>query len=416
MKALLKTSVLCIAVITGVGCTGSQNRKPLSIDVASLSKTNESPEEKAEALALAGEQLMVGGAFMYADRTLDVALAIDKDNARANFYKKLVAPAMRMKGIFTRVRPLLTETARQQLDDGLKQSPNGALKSFLTEGSEDLRSEREVQALMDGFIQDLNSLRLFLKTTKSQELVLNLPSEYQSGRMQEIYNHCQWSEPSPQVYESTCDLSDAFTFSMNRADKEALQQMISGYQVYLSIANAYSLDGMIALSKIDDATKTPSFVQNYLKSNPHWGVLRHSELLSSIVTMGNDAVTGVRWAQANQKSLCPAGEEKYRSRKGNLFEQGICIANTEKTTQILAMASQVLAGGIVKMPTSNSNETVDVRPAQILAAPIRDLKAQLPVVTDECGRLVSMPDRTIGGLLPNGDAQKLFPSNCGAAQ
>jgi hypothetical protein len=414
----IKASLLCAAVLGIVGCTPSHDKKPLQIDVASLYKTNETPAQKAEHLALAGEQLMNGGAFMFADKTLDVALAIDSSNPRATFYKRLLAPVMRFKGIMTRVRPMLSQPERDNLQKGIDESPDSALKTFITDGAEDIRSEKDAQVLLDGFIQDLNAFRAYLKTTKAQELVLNLPTALQEQRLSEIWRKCQWSETSPQVYQSTCDMRDAFTFKLNRADKEALQQSVAGYQVYLSIANAYSMDGMIALGEIDGATKNqPDFIQNYLKSNPQWGLLRHPELLSSIVTMGNDAITGIRWAQANQSTLCPAGRDEFRSRKGNLFENGICVKTSNEIGRILVIAHSALNGEILNVGLNDgSNETIAVRPAQLLTSPIRDLKAQLPIVTDECGGLVSMPDKSVGGVLPNGDAHRLFEAKCGGRQ
>lgn len=412
LKSVLKTLTLA-SLTAGLAACG-ENAAPVKhrIDINSLS-AHAMPETAAENLALAGEQLMSANSLVYADRVFDAALEKNRENARALFYKKALAPVMALKGIATRARPVLTTAKRADLDSALHRLPESGAKTYLTVGAPDIQSEKDAQAVIDDVIKGMNDFREYLKTSKGEEITINAPEYLHAKTLERASRTCAAQEISNGVFElANCDLTQAYRVTLNRADKEALQQIVAGYQAYFSLLNAYRMDGAIELTRIRRKHDVkPSFVQSFLLSQPEWGALRDPQLLNSVLDMGADATKGIRWIQANQARLCPSGIEQDRSRVGALFHKGLCVRNDSATNHSIAIAETLLGGGTTGI-LAESGKTVQTRPSALLSNPIRNLKSQLPIKKDACNRLVYAPDATIGGYLPNGDLNELFQNKC----
>ncbi len=105
---------------------------------------------KSESLALAGEKIAYGPNFMQAAELIDKALQLDPSNLRARVYKAALAPQMSFRGILSRIKPLvnqLTAEDMRQYQTFVASLPTGAYRSFLLDGPEDIKTERDVQDL-----------------------------------------------------------------------------------------------------------------------------------------------------------------------------------------------------------------------------------------------------------------------------
>ncbi|MCM2280354.1 MAG: hypothetical protein NDI61_00750 [Bdellovibrionaceae bacterium] len=408
LPSTFKVGILAAAIASTAACAPNNN----TTRTVSIHSSATTAAARAEDIALAGEQLMSAKSFVYADTAFHLALEHDPKNARAGFYSKLLAPVMKLRGIATRARPLMTKEERERQDQSLAQYPDSAIRMFLTDGREDIRSEKEIQELLDQVIEGFDSFREHLKATKTQTLTLNVPAVVYSEQIRKVSESCAVKRVTEGSYELTnCDFNFRLRIDVNRADKEVLQQIVSGYQIFLSVANAYRMDGILGeKKKLNEklVSAKGSEIQAYLMSQPNWGVLRESKYLTSVLSMGRDAVTGVRWLQANQTENCPKGETVKGQRAGNLFEDGLCVDSTTKVTKAIHLAEKILSGEIFQ------TEKVAVRPAALFENPIRDLKSQLPIEADKCGRVLSAADPTLGGLFPNGDVEKAVDSQCEA--
>lgn len=397
----VKAVILAALVAATTACSNGSNTR--TVDTVSTAST---AQARAEEIAVAGETLLSAEWFVTANSAFQMALENDPNNARALFYSKLLAPVMKLKGIAVRMRPLMSKAEREKQDAAIAENPNSEIKAFLIDGKEDLRSEKDVQALLDEVITGFDEFRTHLKATKNQTLTLNSFGDLRERRMNAVANSCRVKQVSETRFEvGNCDFSTALKINVNRADKEALQQIVAGYQIALSVANAYRMDGVVGVRRSSPSSKAKD-VQQYLMNQPNWGVLRNSKYLTSILDMGRDAIAGVRWLQAHQTLACPKGQGVARQRAGRVFEDGVCVSTDSATNQAIAIAENILSGGIYQ------DKNVAIRPAAILERPIQDLKTQLPIEADKCGRIVKAADPTFGGWFPNGDIDQAFASTC----
>jgi len=135
--------------------------------------------------------------------------------------------------------------------------------------------------------------------------------------------------------------------------------------------------------------------------------------------MGTDLISGARWAMSLQDKLCSKTSNSSSVRPGSLFSEGLCIEETDeagnKTEDNLKTLEKVLAGSLLSMTYLNEltglEETAEIRPAALIENPIADLRQIVSPVEknfNDCGHLLSVSDNTVGGLLPNADANEIL--------
>ncbi len=201
---------------------------------------------------MAGEQLATPTGFMYADVVLDQALSQDPDNKKAQFYKAFLAQPMALQGILARIKPLanLKPETKKQYEEAISGLPNSGLKTFLFDGQEDIKTEKDAQAFVDEIHQGQEKFRQFLKANKDLELTLNLNDWAIQGSVKKAMDDCAVNQVTAGVYEiKKCDLTHTLEVKLNRADIEALQQITAGLQIYTAMLNSYDASGTIAVSE-----------------------------------------------------------------------------------------------------------------------------------------------------------------------
>ncbi|MBC7372080.1 MAG: hypothetical protein H7326_10970 [Bdellovibrionaceae bacterium] len=371
------------------------------------------PVVDASGLADAAEQLVGPYSFMLADKVFDAALEKDANNMKAQFYKALLKRMMIFKGIATRVRPVIKTNGNiAQLDKSVKDFPESALKTFLLEGKEDLQKPSNIITILAEYKNAVNDFRKFTKLHADLELTLNLnPLLFQKQITEEATDACSVIANPDKSVTVSCDYSKAAQKKINSADMVVLSQMAAGEVLYLSMYTAYDVDALADLAADKSLEgKSAEQILARLKSMPTVAGLRKDQSLSTIPTLGADFVAAYQWAMKYQGNLCAKGEGK-KNRPGFLVNQGVCVQHSTEADQSIAMLNAALSSAI-SMPVRNARgeevSQIRVNVAGFLKNPPQDLKMLLPETVNAEGKVTSFgPDKTLGGLFPDGDVERL---------
>lgn len=393
---------------------------PEVVDIEAILKQKNLPEKKkAEKLSLSGEKLVSPIGFMYANEVFAKVLEIDPGNKKALFYKAILNPLMKFKGILKRIEPLInkgTEKDQKRYKAEITGLANGGLREFLLDGKPDIDSEVKLQKFVASTRASQNKLRLFLKSNK--ELILNLKINlFEQG----ITKHCSVVKTQEGLYkQSTCDFISVQERKVDRADIEILQHIVAGLQVYSILLTAYDGTGIQEINNERQSRKvTEEEMVNHLMSVSQFGKLQKDNSLSEIPKLGSDIFSGAKWAYRMQKFLCPLGRSGGQmNRPGYLMNRGVCISNSTPygtpTEQVFEMLEIALQG----MPQTYDFRDNQGKESQVIASanfnplapifnPKSNLKELMPNQFDDCGRTTGFSDKTIGGMFPDSDANNV---------
>ncbi|MCJ8278218.1 MAG: hypothetical protein HRT44_00575 [Bdellovibrionales bacterium] len=399
---ITQSVVVILALVSlFVACTGSdKNNQGSSIQVnAREIVDNESltPEQKSDELTTAGEMLFTPESFFLADRVFAEALALNPENKKAELYREMMKPMLNLKGIMTRVKPLMAKDEVENEaflrnynnEDYVRRST--LLDQFLKDGEEDISTESELQDFLDSQISLYNNLRVYLRNNKDMNVSLNISAQWAEQRRQNRGYICQYTVIGDLNYEYECRANgDHMIVKVDRGDLEALKNMAAGMQVYLTLATSYSAAGSQEFIK-ETRNKLLSDKQRIeaaVRISDKLGTLRESHRLNSVLDLGLDGMAGLRWAQDNQDTLCPlptegstfvfdhskstyhvhqsadgtynysytVGKQQLR-RPGYLFDEGFCTyANTTETGRLYNVIENAIKGQVVETRTEINRE------------------------------------------------------------
>jgi hypothetical protein len=426
---LFKSAVLATSLVLALtACTDQKGTRSKDKDKAGDSAqtptqptviTADATTMNADELADAGEQLVGPYTFMLADKVFDLALEKDSKNMKAQFYKNFIKRAMVMKGILTRIRPLMAKATVKQREDyerTIKQLPESPMKKFLLDGKEDIASYAQVVDLASDYAHAINDFRKFAKANQGLELTLNLnPHIFEKQISEEAANSCTMVQNSEKQYEFNCDYTAIAQKRINAADMIALQQMAAGEVMYWSLFTSYDISTLVPVVE-DPSYKTLTAQQQLakIKALPSVAKLRKDQTLSLIPELGSDFSAAVKWAMRYQDRVCPKGENVLNQRRGFLFRDGVCVIKNDDTQKAISTLDQVLAGDYMAPIKNNDGQTVDMIRIDLMAFvknPPQDLKNVLPESVDDKGAVTAWSDKTFGGLFPDGDVDKTLSHN-----
>lgn len=413
--------ILAITTIAFLGACSSPKQEKQTIKLNSITEDKSlSKTEKAEKLALAGEQLITPTSFMFADLVFDQALQLDPKNQRAKLYKLFLAPKMELKGVLSKYKHIaeLDQKTKESYQELLVDIPNTELRNFLLDSSASIKTEKEAQALLNKVYDRYNEFRLFLKNNKNLNLTLNLNPLLFSDRIDDEKDKCHVQKVDDATYDiANCDISDILQIKLDRADVEVLQHYVAGIQIYMTAYLAYDLSGLYdVMKKYENVDVDKNQLLKELISNKDFGKLRNPKFFSNIKSMGIDYVTASRWALKVNDQLCPADAPQTDSRRGYLFRDGICVLEShtaegytqdevlEDFESTMQIAEIVLSGKGIKQafgPEHAEYET-EINYGSILNNPIKDIRS-LGLVFNSEGELVDAKDQSLGGVLPKKD-------------
>ncbi|MCB0385999.1 MAG: hypothetical protein KDD43_11450, partial [Bdellovibrionales bacterium] len=332
-----------------LGCTNEKNYIPMESDSVggqggrgqglvvgvkeeldlnpALKSTSSSKKAKAERLALSAEKLVTPIGFMYAYRVFTKALEIDPNNGRARFYQAFLRPAMELRGLITRVEPLvkrLDARAQKRFYDFRDKMAEGGLKEFLLAGQPDISNEIESQNWVKGVYQAQTEFRQFLRENKDLVFDITMNKTEQGNK---VYERCAVIEVEPNVFQlPKCPYITELKKSINRADLEVFQQATAGLQIYFMMMTGYDYTGAIDTDQLQKKEDWDSIqVNEYLKTLEGWGDLRKDHDFADFKGLGVDLLGGIKWAYRLKKVLCPKGASNVDNRPGYLFDYGLCI-------------------------------------------------------------------------------------------
>ncbi len=414
--------------IFATSCNSNQNKTHNSestrLDGAAIiSNLNLTTPQRAEELAKIAEQLLTAQGFIYAVDLANQALLIDPKNLRAQFIKAILGPLVAQKGILARIAPLaaqdpvLKSKYEKMLAEIEGTQPNSSIKTHLMGGSPDIKDEADIQKYFDEIIDSFDKLRSFAKSHKNDELTLMVPDAFYHSMYTRWSSACIVELTGRWQYELKCPSQvSLMELSFNQADFEGLQQLAAGFEVYFIFHNSYDLTGLIEVARKhrkDTVLPPADVLWSEMLLNSKFATLRQTNGFTRIKDIGSDALDGMSWVLKNQTKLCPLGKEDPRNRLNALLNMGICIDQESLPQKIedLKKARAVMAGGTIDLHFWDNSGiySTQLRPAAWLNNPISDFRLMMPMHFGTCHNLLSISETTFGGLLPNGDANKILP-------
>ena len=388
-----------------------------SVNVAALrADSSLTSEQKAERMAEAAERLLTPTSFMYSHDVAELALSFDPTNRKARLLKAFLAPTMELQGLYGRIEPLMKTQPDQYVEyaKGVAQlrrmNPESSLTRFILDGPADIATEREFQEVVARFTNKLNEFRLVLKELKSgPEISLYINDEaFKKASLEEAIKECWINQPQPMVFDfSKCKLSKIYERRMNRADLEAVQQMVGGYQVYFTLINGYDLSGVY--SKSDRMGHDGEANLELLLEDRNFATLRSEHGFGVIPELASDALLGVKYAISMQAKLCKEGRPSKKNRPGYLMNEGFCIRLDNEMNDTLSKVEQMLQGPLdIVLNAGGNSVTSRIHPTAFLAQPIQDARSLMPYTKNACGHVTSIADASLGGLFPNKDVNTLL--------
>lgn len=417
MKSLTNKVLLATAVIMSLTACGVKEKEKLGNQEKLVIQTK--PQMNADELVDAAEQLVTPYTFMLADKVLDQALEKDPTNVKAQFYKNFLKRLMVLKGIYSRVRPIITENGNiAEHNRSISNLPNSPLKKFLLEGKDDLKTEADMQNFISEYEQALEDLHVFLIRNADAEITLNLnPYLFEKEIKDEWGKSCVVVENSKDATRVECDASAAATKKMNSADLMVLRQAVGYERMVWAIYNSYSLQGMKDLQKKFAGKETTSMEQwEAIKNSEGLLKLRGQAKISAIKDIFGDLTAAARWAIKYQDRLCPKGSDVANQRRGFLFSQGLCIVTDAAQLKNLEIFEKAISGPVAQEVKDQDGKVIDTIKIDVLAwsrkAP-QDLKTVIiPEIKNyACNEKLQFKDKTFGGMLPDGDFDKIAPTH-----
>lgn len=443
---MMKTLLLSTAVIMALSACADKDKNKKPDDKTTVTVNGNG---SATDIVEAGEQLVGPYTFPLADRAFALALEKDPSNLKAQFYRAVLKPLMRARGILDRSRPYARQYGNiAALEDTIKKMPDHPLRNFLidSKGLKPIADAQDIQDFLGEQREDWNDLRIFLAKNQRLEFDIYLnPSVFAEKINENIQNSCVVTQKPENGFEVVCDTKDVAKVKVNVADLLALRQIAAGQVLFYSLYTSYSVKGLDTLFKDlqaasvevcepysgywDNAQQrwvttgggctrpnrqlSQREVRDRLMNTQTAGKLLKNQGLKHLQGIGTDLSVAMKWAIQYQREICPQGVSKPGSRKGHLFENGLCIEDATEAQKQVGLFDQYIAG-VVKnaaIETSHGEEITDIDVLALARKPVQDLRLLAPEVdANDCA--VSLKDKTFGGMYPRGDAEKFILERC----
>lgn len=401
------------------------------VNVAELEAKALSKKDTAEQIALAAEKLALNpGGFIFADELLTKALQEDPQNTRAQFYKALLHPFMVQRGIWSRMKPWMNEQpeeSKKAFYEELEQTPNSAIKDFMLDGPQDIKTISDWQSHLSTTRDALLSTRDVWQSLKTKSLTANF-QVYGGADNYEIIRACSPKKLAEGVYEiPTCSYQSTISVKLARPDFEALSLSVSTFAVgYTWIFTAYNYEGAERISaqlkKLEETNGGVDYQTglNIIKSEPKFLTIRDSKALSDIINLGTEGMEALRYVLKHQPELCRKGISDEKNRPGYLYANGIC--SSADSSHAIVTLHAFLNGPVQVVKEVDPREghesedryLTEINIEQILRNPIGDLRSILPTSVDPNTSKVEFSDNSLGGLFPNNDANTFFNFGAGS--
>lgn len=401
LKNSIRIAMGTITMAALAACGTKQNVMSDRVDVRGIVAETMAADDKAEELSLAAERLVTPASFMTAYEVAGLALKYDAQNPRARFLRAFLAPSMELRGFMARIVPLMKshpEHIREynRIARHIREG-DPALVKFFFKGPQDIAWEPDVQEVIARVTLRLDDFRKVLESLKGQEFVLT--ADIAPFQENGLAKSCRVEQPEPGVFDlSGCNATKIETRKVNTADFEFMRGVISGAQVYLTVLNGYDAIGALKVAGTHDGAKGQDIVEELSRQNG-FGALRKNQGFGVLPDVARDVVIGSRYVLAKQSEYCKEGSSSEENRPGYLFDKGVCLENTDHVRSVLGLIKASAAGQAIVITKNDRPFTVN--PGGFARKPLNNLRTLLPGKWNECDRLVSLGDNSLGGLLPD---------------
>lgn len=416
-------SIVLVSLLTvscGQKTFENEHESIKKISASSILNSNLSDADKANELADAAEILLNADGFSQANEYSAMALEIDKNHFKAGAIKVFTDLMQSLKGIAIKVQPFFMkfESGKSfyiENFENLKESAKfSEIYAYMLQGRPEFSSEAEIQNYLDKVAISLENLRQFAKKNKDNPLTIKAHSLLFRKELVERYvEACEIKRvDSDNTYEVVCPENRVKSeIQLNRADFEVIQQYSAAKMIELAIFTSYDLSGYSDTFKDRQAVASthPQNIYSQLIENKNFGVLRKSNTLNLVQSMGLDILSSIDWASSNQLSLCPNGEDSYHNRLGMLFNLGICIRPMfNNLYQSFAMKTLTNKPESIMLKVNSTDYEAQFNYGKLLSEPIKDMRS-LGMKFDACGNIIEVEDQGFGALFPNKDANVVLP-------
>lgn len=419
MKTMMKTATLCASLLVALtACEPKEKIVDRNHIVAEQSMTS-------DALTDSAEQLVSPYNFPLADRVLDMALANDPTNMKAQFLKTFIKRMVVFKGILKRMQPIADANGNgANLRQSIKKLPESPLKSFLLDnaGKSDIKDADDVQSFLVEYRNAVNDLRTFVKKNPGLDITINLNPHMFADRInQNLTESCSVTQlPDGGGMDVQCDTANMARVKLEYADFNVLAQEAAGEVLYLGLLTSYSVKGLDKLFNDMDKQKVigQKEVIRRIEGTATAAKLRADHSLGLVKEIGADLSAAMKYAMQYQDRLCPRpefGQYNIAQRPGYLFSKGFCVQDANQAQTQLAMFDELLSGIVYRDMEDADGFMITVRidSLALFNRPVVDLRTLFPATFSACGQASSLRDKTFGGTFPDGNAETfLIKKSC----
>lgn len=412
MKTMFKTIALCTSLTLALSACSPEDKKTDKVRITATEQMD------AEELAQAGEQLVTPYTLHLANHVFTKALEKDPGNKKAQFYSAFLKRFTVFEGLLKRVRPYAEKYGNiEQLNRTIKDLPKHPLRDFLLKNNPekgDIRNLADIQGLLMDYRDAIEEFRQFI--AKNPDLTLELylnPLLFQNQIEENKMNNCVVvdSKDTQTLADVECDFSEIALTRINIADLMVLKQVSAGEVLYYTLYTSYSVNGIDdLLKKNDEKEMTSEEMFTALEAIPGALTLNKRQSMTSVRKLGSDFGVALKWAMKYQESLCPRDANgNVQKRKGFLISD-ICVEDKQEANRTLATLEKVLAGTMkVELGENDQKLTKNINVITLFDKPVNDLRRLMPKTWNAEGTTAtSFRDKTLGGLMPDGDADDLL--------
>ncbi|MFM6928039.1 MAG: hypothetical protein ACKOX6_06210 [Bdellovibrio sp.] len=414
MKKTVRSLLLCSSLVAALSAC---SEKKENTDKVTLTVNQ---QMAADELTEAGEQLLSPTTFHLADRAFTLALEKNPSDKKAQFYHILLKRFMVFRGIIPRIDGMVKENSTAEKYAEFKESFNNGNADFVTKpipGAKVVKTVEDVQNVLIEYREALQDFRKFVKQNPDLQLNLNLnPYVFQETIQNRMMDNCQIvSGSTDEDAKVECSYKDASTVRVNIADLMALKQEAAGEILYLTLYTSYGFNGVIEASKAVEAQPGLSSKESLNLTVEKMDLrLLNKQGMTAIREIMTDFGVAAKWAMKYQSSLCPKDKDgRSVGRKAFMFTEGLCIEDATALEKSLGLLEQGLRGAMkIDVGTEEKPATKDINFMALFDKPVKNLRSLLPAEWNNDGSgATSFKDKTLGGLLPNADADDLLNMN-----
>ncbi|UXR65380.1 hypothetical protein EZJ49_03825 [Bdellovibrio bacteriovorus] len=411
MKNFAKTIVLCTSLTMALAACSEPTKEVQKVRITATAQMN------AEDLTNAGEQLLSPYTLHLSKKVFEKALEKDPGNKKAQFYNIFLKRFMIFEGILTRAKPYAEKYGdADQLAKTTKEIPQHPTRQFLTvpaQNAKNIENLSDMQKLLIEYRNAANELRQFIAKNADASFVLYMNPSLMSDMIREQMTDSCVLLPGNEdtIADVQCDFSEVAMKKVNMADLMVLKQYAAAEVLYLSLYTGYSIQGIDELVKRSETEQmTAQDIMERLEKIPGALTLNKDQSLTAIRSLGADFSVAFKWAVKYQKDLCPKDKNgEAIPRKGYIFNN-LCIDDLVNAQESIAKMDKALSGPVnEEFGGEDNKKTITVDYMALFKNPVTDLRKLMPATWNNEGTAAtSFRDKTLGGLLPNGDADQIL--------